>query len=389
MKPVIAISTGDPFGIGPEISLKAAVHPEVVAVCRPLLIGDHAHLLREAALAGASSAAAAPDSAARGWDAAPATWPEVSRSAFDEIGSKQGSEFGIEAWKEGPAFHDLGAIEIGETAEPPAAAHAHAGAHAQGAGHAHATGQAHAPARKPSAAGGRAAVKYVKQAAGLVRFGAARAVVTAPISKTSLKLAGVHYPGHTELLADLCGVPEDEVAMLFVTPQFKVALLSVHAPLKEALASLSSEAIVKRLSVLHVEHGHWFGRDPRIAVAALNPHAGEEGLFGDEERVILAPALEAARAAGIDARGPFPADTLFARAAKGEFDAVLALYHDQATIAVKTSAFGRAVNMTLGLPLLRTSVDHGTAWDIAGTGSADASSMVEAILLAVRLAPRA
>jgi 4-hydroxythreonine-4-phosphate dehydrogenase len=285
----------------------------------------------------------------------------VSRSAFDEIGSKQGSEFGIEAWKEGPAFHDLGAIELGATAEP------------------------HLPVRKPSAAGGRAAVKYVKQGVGLVRFGAARAVVTAPISKTSLRLAGVNFPGHTELLADLCGVPEDEVAMLFVTPHFKVALLSVHAPLKEAVAGLSAVAIVKRLSVLHVEHGHWFGRDPRIAVAALNPHAGEEGLFGDEERTILAPALEAARAAGVDARGPFPADTVFARAAKGEFDAVLALYHDQATIAVKTSAFGRAVNMTLGLPLLRTSVDHGTAWDIAGTGKADPASLVEAILLAARL----
>jgi 4-hydroxythreonine-4-phosphate dehydrogenase len=349
LKPVIAISTGDPFGIGPEISLKAAVHPDVLTVCRPLLIGDHAHLLREAALASA---------------AAPATWPEVSRSAFDEIGSKQGSEFGIEAWREGPAFHDLGAIEIGETT-------------------------AHAPARKPGAAGGRAAVKYVKQAVGLVRFGAARAVVTAPISKTSLQLAGIHYPGHTELLADLCGVPQDEVAMLFVTPQFKVALLSVHAALKDAIAALSSEAIVKRLSVLHVEHGRWFGRDPRIAVAALNPHAGEEGLFGEEERTILAPALEAARDAGIDARGPFPADTVFARAARDEFDAVLALHHDQATIAVKTSAFGRAVNMTLGLPLLRTSVDHGTAWDIAGKGQADPSSLVEAILLAARLAPRA
>jgi 4-hydroxythreonine-4-phosphate dehydrogenase len=291
----------------------------------------------------------------------------VSRSAFDEIGSKQGSEFGIEGWSEGPAFHDLGAIEIGES---PAPRHA-------------------LPARRPGAIGGRAAVKYVKQAVGLVRFGAARAVVTAPISKTSLRLAALPHPGHTEMLADLCGVPGDEVAMLFVTPQFKVALLSVHAPLRAAIASLSQERIVSRLALLHVEHGRWFGRDPRLALAALNPHAGEEGMFGDEERDILAPALEAARAAGVDARGPFPADTVFARAAGGEFDAVLALYHDQATIAVKTSAFGRAVNMTLGLPLLRTSVDHGTAWDIAGQGRADPSSMVEAILLAARLVPRA
>jgi 4-hydroxythreonine-4-phosphate dehydrogenase len=243
--------------------------------------------------------------------------------------------------------------------------------------------------RGPSAAGGRAAVKYVKQAVGLVRVGSAAAIVTAPVSKKAMHLAGHNWPGHTELLADLCGAELEYVAMLFVAPDLKVALLTTHASLREAIEGLDRERIVRRLALLHEEHRRWFGTHPRIGVCALNPHAGEEGLFGKEEVEILAPATEAARAAGVDARGPFPADTLFTRAAHGEFDVVLALFHDQGTIAVKTHAFGKAVNMTLGLPLLRTSVDHGTAFDIAGTGKADPSSLSEAILLAARLAPRA
>jgi 4-hydroxythreonine-4-phosphate dehydrogenase len=357
----------------------------VLEVCRPLLIGDHAHLLREAALLRSASGghraaegaevrataeareAAGSIAHASDWPdvAEPEEWPEVSRPAFDEIGSKQGAEFVIETWKEGPAFHDMGAIDPEPEAEP-------AGTH-----------------RAPSATGGRASVKYIKQAVGLIRTGHAAALVTAPISKTSLRLASVRYPGHTELLADLCGMEPHEAGMLFVTPHFKTGLLSVHAPLKEAIGALSQEEIVHKLALLHVEHARWFGGDPRIAVAALNPHAGEEGLFGEEERTILAPAIDAAREAGIDARGPYPADTVFARAARGQFDCVLALYHDQATIAVKTSSFGQAVNMTIGLPFLRTSVDHGTAWDIAGTGAADPSSLISALLLAAALAPRA
>ena len=362
MKPILAISTGDPFGIGPEICLKAVVRPDVLEVCRPLLIGDHAHLLREAASLRASG----------GWDphsgqiwadvAEPERWPEVSKSAFEEWGSKQGAEFVIENWKEGPAFHDMGPIDP-EGRKPES--------------------------RGPSAAGGRASIQYVKQAVGLLRTGAAAALVTAPISKTSLRLASIQYPGHTELLADLSGVEQDEVAMMFVTPNFKTALLSMHLPLKDAINGLHQEIIVSRLAVLHVEHARWFGQDPRIGVAALNPHAGEEGLFGREEKEILAPAIDAAREACVNARGPYPADTLFARAVRGEFDCVLALYHDQATIAVKTASFGQSVNMTLGLPFLRTSVDHGTAWDIAGQWKADPTSLVEALRLAARLAPRA
>ncbi|HZN03484.1 MAG TPA: 4-hydroxythreonine-4-phosphate dehydrogenase PdxA [Candidatus Polarisedimenticolia bacterium] len=363
-------------------------------VCRPLLIGDHAHLLREAArLRGAGAWNPHTDGV---WADVgdPDRWPEVAKPAFDEIGSKQGAEFVVESWKEGPAFHDMGALDPDE----PAAAGAPAGTDAAPPGGGPTTSETEAgrtptasgteAGRGPTASGGRASVKYIKQAVGLLRTGAAAALVTAPISKTSLRLASIHYPGHTELLADLSGAEQDEVVMLFVTPQYKTALLSMHLPLKEAISGLNQELIVKRLAVLHVEHGRWFGADPKIGVAALNPHAGEEGLFGQEERDILAPAIDAAREAGIDARGPYPADTIFARAARGEFDCVLALYHDQATIAVKTASFGQAVNMTLGLPFLRTSVDHGTAWDIAGQGKADPSSLVEALRLAARLAPR-
>jgi len=230
---------------------------------------------------------------------------------------------------------------------------------------------------------------YVKQAVALVRTGAAAAVVTAPISKEALRLANGRYPGHTELLADLCGLEFDEVAMMFVTGDLKVALLTVHLPLREAIAALSQDTIVARLRLLRSEHRRWFGNDPRVGVCGLNPHAGEAGLFGAEERDILAPAIAAGRQTGVDASGPFPADTLFWRAARGEFDVVLALFHDQATIAVKARSFGSAVNLTLGLPFLRTSVDHGTAFDIAGRGVADHGSLVEAILLAARLTPRA
>ena len=346
MKPVIAITTGDPFGVGPEVCLKAASTPAVLEACRPLLIGDREHLFRVAkVLQGGPGADAA-------------AWPEVSRTAL-EWGSKQGSDAAVRPWPAGPAIHDMG-----DRPDPP-------------------------PAPGPSASGGRSSAMYVKQAVALARTGTAAAVVTAPISKEALRLANVRYPGHTELLADLCGLAPGDVAMMFVTPDLKIALLTVHLPLREAIAALSQETVVTRLRLLRSEHRRWFGSDPHVAVCGLNPHAGEAGLFGAEERDILAPAIAAARLAGVEASGPYPADTLFWRAARGEFDVVLALFHDQATIAVKTRSFGSAVNMTLGLPFLRASADHGTAYDIAGRGVADPRSLVEAILLAARLAPRA
>src|SRR5262249_17979305 len=240
----------------------------------------------------------------------------------------------------------------------------------------------------PSAAGGRGSVMYIKQAVALIRYGAAAAVATAPISKEAMRLANLRYPGHTELLADLCGLEPDEVAMMFVSRDLKVALATVHLALREAIAALSREKIESSLALAHSEYQRLFGGKPRIAVCALNPHAGESGQFGAEERDILTPAVEAALAAGLNVAGPFPADTLFVRAARGEFDLVLALYHDQATNAVKTRSFDSAVNLTLGLPFVRTSADHGTAYDLAGKGAANPGSMVEAILLAARLAQR-
>ncbi len=345
MKPIIAVTTGDPYGVGPEICLKAAATPRVLETCRPLLIGDRARLIGLARrLPG-------------GVGADPGAWPEVARSGFDEWGTKQGDLTAVRSWTDGPALNDMG--EIG--AEPAAPA-------------------------GPTAEGGRASVQYVKQAVALVRSGAASAVVTAPLSKAAIRLAGHRYPGHTELLADLCGFEPDDVAMMFVGPDLKIALLSTHLPLKEAIAGLSIEPIVKKLALVRSEHRRWFGADPRIALCAVNPHGGEGGIFGREEEEILAPAVESARGAGADVAGPFAADTLFVRAAKGEFDVVLALYHDQATIAIKVRSFGSAVNMTLGLPFPRTSVDHGTAYELAGRGRADHGSLVEALILAARLA---
>jgi 4-hydroxythreonine-4-phosphate dehydrogenase len=343
MKPVIAVTTGDPFGVGPEVAIKAAIAPAVLAACRPLLIGDRGHLLRVAReLPG-------------GVGSDPAAWPEVSRSPLG-WGTKQGDDILIGSWPSGPAVHDMA-----DRPETP-------------------------PSAGPSASGGRSSVMYVKQAVALVRAGAATAMTTAPISKEAMRLAGVRYPGHTELLASLCGLEPDDVGMMFVTSDLKVALLTIHLSLRDALAALSAAAVESRLRLVAAEHRRLFGAVPRIGLCALNPHAGEAGLFGAEEREILAPAVTAARDSGVDVTGPFPADTLFVRAARGEFDVVLALHHDQATIAVKARSFGSAVNLTIGLPFVRTSVDHGTAYDIAGRGTADHGSLVEAILLAARLA---
>ena len=342
MKPVIAVTSGDPFGVGPEVAIRAASVPAVLEVCRPLVIGDREHLLRVArGLPG-------------GTGSDPSAWPEVSRSPLG-WGSKQGDDILVKSWPSGPAFHDMA-----DRPEIP-------------------------PSPGPSAAGGRSSVMYVKLAVALLRSGTAAAMTTAPISKEAMSLAGVRHPGHTELLASLCGLEADEVAMMFVARDLKVALLTIHLSLKDAIASLSAGAVVSKLRLVDAEHRRLFGKAPRIGVCALNPHAGEAGLFGAEERDILAPAVAASRSAGLDAAGPFPADTLFVRAARGEFDVVLALHHDQATIAVKARSFGSAVNLTLGLPFVRTSVDHGTAYDIAGRGTADHGSLVEAILLAARL----
>ncbi len=222
-------------------------------------------------------------------------------------------------------------------------------------------------------------------------------LVTAPLHKEALSAAGVHHPGHTELLqaeaARHAGVPVADmpVRMMLASDELRTVLVSIHVSLREAIAAVTQDNVLRTLEITHAALRRGLGRGPRIGVAGLNPHAGEGGLFGREEIEAIAPAIAAARALGIDAHGPFAPDTVFMRARStpqrpGEFDVVLAMYHDQGLIPVKYLGVDKGVNVTLGLPLVRTSPDHGTAFDIAGRGVADASSLVEAVLAARRLA---
>lgn len=235
-----------------------------------------------------------------------------------------------------------------------------------------------------SAEAGRAAYDAIVQAVQDAREGTIAAVATAPINKEALKAAGLPWPGHTELLAHLTGARR--VAMMFYTETLRVVLATVHIPLRDVPAALTRARLEETIELAANELPRFGIATPRLALAGLNPHAGEHGLMGAEEEEALAPAVSACRSRGIEIEGPYPADTVFVRAARGDFDAVIACYHDQGLIPVKLLAFGRAVNVTLGLPIIRTSVDHGTAFDIAGRGVADPSSLVEAVRLAARLA---
>jgi 4-hydroxythreonine-4-phosphate dehydrogenase len=235
-----------------------------------------------------------------------------------------------------------------------------------------------------SAAAGRAAYEAIVRAVADVQGGRIDAIATAPINKEAFAAAGLRWPGHTELLADLTGATR--VRMMFHADELRVVLATVHIPLADVPGALTRERLVETIELAAAELPHFGIHAPRLALAGLNPHAGEQGLMGSEETRVLAPAVAHCRERGIDVRGPFPADTIFVRAVRGEFDAVIACYHDQGLIPVKLVAFGTAVNVTLGLPIIRTSVDHGTAFDIAGRGIADASSLVAAVELAARLA---
>jgi 4-hydroxythreonine-4-phosphate dehydrogenase len=237
-----------------------------------------------------------------------------------------------------------------------------------------------------SADAGRAAYECIVRAVADARAGIVDGIATAPVNKLAFAHAGLPWKGHTDLLAHLCEV--SRVAMLFHAPELNVVLATVHVPLADVPRVLTRELMTETI-LLTMRSMPSFGISrPRIAVAGLNPHAGEDGLLGKEEMSTLVPAIAAARAAepALDVAGPFPADTVFTRAARGEFDVVVACYHDQGLIPVKLLAFGHAVNVTIGLPIVRTSVDHGTAFDIAGKGVADPGSMIEAVLLAARLA---
>jgi 4-hydroxythreonine-4-phosphate dehydrogenase len=240
------------------------------------------------------------------------------------------------------------------------------------------------PLRKPTAESGRASLRFLEEAVSDARTGRISAIVTGPINKTAWNMAGAPFVGHTEFLAKRFNARR--VTMMFAGGPLKVALASIHEPLFELRHSFTIGLVFQPIDLMHEALRDWFGiPSPKIAVAALNPHAGENGQIGDEEIRVIEPAIEMARNHGIDARGPYPADTLFWRAAQGEFDGVVAMYHDQALIPVKLLAFDRAVNLTLGLPIIRTSVDHGTAYDIAGKNLADPGSMKAAIRLAIEL----
>ena len=285
-KPRIAITAGDPAGIGPEIAAAAAVDPRVLDVCEPIVY-------------------AAPD-------------PERFRP-------------GVLSGEAGLAAYDTIVRAVDDARE--------------------------------------------RRVGGMA---------TAPVNKEAFRLAGLPWSGHTDLLAHLTGA--SHVAMMFHSPAIRVVLATVHIALADVPRSLTQPSLEATIDLTARELPRYGAAHPRIAVAGLNPHAGEHGLFGHEEEIVIAPAIAACRARGIDVTGPFPGDTVFLRAHRGEFDIVVACYHDQGLIPVKLLAFGEAVNVTLGLPIVRTSVDHGTAFDIAGKGVANPESMIAAVLLAAQLA---
>lgn len=238
---------------------------------------------------------------------------------------------------------------------------------------------------------GLAAAACIRQAAELARMGAVAAMVTAPIHKEALAAAGEPYPGHTELLQALAGGAP--VRMMLANDELKTVLVTIHVSLRQAIEGVEFDSVLNTLRIAHESARQWGLPRPRIGVAGLNPHAGEGGLFGDEELRIIGPAIAAAQREGIDARGPFAPDTVFMRARNapghpGEFDVVVAMYHDQGLIPVKYLGVERGVNVTLGLPFVRTSPDHGTAFDLAGTGRADPASLIAAFEMALRLSRR-
>jgi len=246
---------------------------------------------------------------------------------------------------------------------------------------------------QPDRSSAPAAIAAIRRAVADVAAGAAAAIVTNPVAKNVLYRSGFAEPGHTEFLAKLSeevtGVPVHPVMMLW-SPELAVVPVTIHLPLREIVARLTADLVAATGRIVARDLRERFGiARPRLAVAGLNPHAGEEGALGDEDLTVVRPAVERLKAEGIDARGPLPADTLFHQAARASYDAVLAMYHDQALIPIKTLAFDHAVNVTLGLPFVRTSPDHGTAFDIAGTGRADPGSLIAALALAARLSSAA
>ncbi|HEX9444332.1 MAG TPA: 4-hydroxythreonine-4-phosphate dehydrogenase PdxA [Candidatus Binatia bacterium] len=327
-KPVVAVTMGDPAGVGPEVVLKALAHPAVGRACRPVVFGD--------------------------------------LGVLERTKKKLRSRLRLAAWEPGRPWPRPGAIPV-YSLSSLSATQARPGV--------------------PARACGAAVYRYVTEAAGAALSGSVDAIATAPLNKKVLQMAGHRYPGHTELLAKIAGVPE--CRMMLIGTKLKVVLVTVHLPLMQVARRLTRGKIRATLELTDRALRRYFLLPrPRLAVAALNPHAGEEEIFGHEEKKIILPAVRDARKRGVRAYGPFPADSLFYQAARGDYDAVICMFHDQGLIPLKLLHFIGGVALTLGLPFVRTSVDHGTAYDIAGKNKADAISMREAILLAARLARR-
>lgn len=326
-KPLLGITMGDPAGIGPEVIAKALAGSALRRLCRPLVIGSVPVMERTIS-------------------SLKLKLRVVPVAGHDAVPSRAGLVAILD-----PLDSPLGRFTVGAAAPET----------------------------------GAASVAFIKKAVRLAEVGCIDAIVTAPINKEAINMAGCRYPGHTELLADLTNSPES--GMMIVGGPLKIMFVTTHVAIKELPAILTQARIEKAIRLAHRALKELFHiPKPKIGVAALNPHAGEHGLFGDEEATAIGPAARVAQAQGIRASDPLPADTLFGKAARGDFDGVVAMYHDQGLIPLKLVAFGACVNLTVGLPIIRSSVDHGTAYDIAGKGIADHGSLLEAIKLSAKLA---
>ncbi|MEM2122973.1 MAG: 4-hydroxythreonine-4-phosphate dehydrogenase PdxA, partial [Candidatus Bathyarchaeia archaeon] len=324
------ITMGDPAGVGPEIVAKALSRREIYSICRPIVIGDSGSLRIGVEVASAKLQLHV---------------VKGVKEALFKLGMID--------------IIDLGNVNLNEL-----------------------------QLGKPQPMGGRAAMDFVRKAVKLALHGDISAIVTAPVNKEAVNMAGIPFKGHTELLAELTGARK--YAMMLIHDPLRVAHVSTHVSLREACDKVSKDRILDVLEMV-VEASSWFGFDKaKIAVASLNPHGGEGGLFGFEEIKEIAPAVKVAQDKGMDVTGPIPADTVFARALRGEFDFVVAMYHDQGHIPVKLLGLEGGVNLTLGLPIIRTSVDHGTAYRHARLrlGTADPTSLIGAIKLATHLFKR-
>jgi 4-hydroxythreonine-4-phosphate dehydrogenase len=326
IRPILGVTMGDASGAGPEILVKALTLAEVRGVCRPVVIGDAATVRRAAQIVGSATPIRA--------------LPRMSDASLED-----------------------GVIEVVDL---------------------HNIDLARLAYGKVDPMAGQAAYESVIKAADLALAGEIAAMVTSALNKEALNLAGHHYAGHTELLAQRCGVKS--VAMMLVAGSFRVSHVSTHVSLRKAIRRVRKERILEVTRLTHQAVQRMGLMAPRLAVAGLNPHAGEGGLFGNEEEVHIRPAVEAAQAEGMNVVGPIPPDTVFFRMKEGQYDGVVAMYHDQGHIPVKVLAFEEGVNVTLGLPIIRTSVDHGTVFGKAGKGTASPSSMIAALKLAAKMA---